>query len=239
MRIGNALTNSVSLLHDDFEWIQPIDYEHVAFRCRKFHAHDHLFHDYPLNASPTNSDNLDKSDSEGFTKVTNRKRHTKKSPHVPKNPLSNSFAPSTNNRFDILSQPSMHEVDRSKTAEPRTIPSIMPSTSSHLHESSTPVHNQKIDPKRVASPPTSVKEIYKIPGQAKEMGFDILSLDLAKETKSLPENRQQSHMEEEPERFDLEDLDIFNLEQAYKRKEFDKISNRQLENLEVVLSRVH
>lgn len=54
----------------------------------------------------------------------------------------------------------------------------------------------------------------------------------------MAESSQQSHMEEEPESFDLGDLDILNLEQACK-KEFDKIPDRQLENLEVVLSRVH
>jgi len=43
MRLDKALLNSVSLFHDDYEWIQPLDYEHVPFRCRKCHAHGHLF----------------------------------------------------------------------------------------------------------------------------------------------------------------------------------------------------
>jgi len=45
------------------------------------------------------------------------------------------------------------------------------------------------------------------------------------------------HMEEEPESIDIGDLDIFSLEQAFKRKEFDKIPDRQLKSLEVILSR--
>ena len=45
------------------------------------------------------------------------------------------------------------------------------------------------------------------------------------------------HMEEEPEGFDIGDLDILGLEQACKKKEYDKIPERQLENLEVILSR--
>ena len=45
------------------------------------------------------------------------------------------------------------------------------------------------------------------------------------------------HMEEEPESFDIGDLDILGLEQACKKKEYDKIPERQLENLEVILSR--
>jgi len=44
-------------------------------------------------------------------------------------------------------------------------------------------------------------------------------------------------MEEEPESFNIEDLDILGLKQACKKKEYDKIPERQLENLEVILSR--
>ena len=44
-------------------------------------------------------------------------------------------------------------------------------------------------------------------------------------------------MEEEPERIDIRDLDIRGLEQACKTKNYDKIPERQLENLEVILSR--
>jgi len=44
-------------------------------------------------------------------------------------------------------------------------------------------------------------------------------------------------MEEELERFDIGDLDILGLEQAFKKKEYDKIPERQVESLEVILSR--
>jgi len=71
------------------------------------------------------------------------------------------------------------------------------------------------------------------------MDIDSFSSDPTKITNSMPENSQHSHMDEEPESFDLGDLDIFGLEQACRKKEFDKIPTRQLENLEVVLSRVH
>jgi len=45
------------------------------------------------------------------------------------------------------------------------------------------------------------------------------------------------HMEEEPESFNIGDLDILGLEQACKKKEYDKIREQQLENLEVIPSR--
>lgn len=71
------------------------------------------------------------------------------------------------------------------------------------------------------------------------MGIDGILLDPTKTTNSMPESCQQSHMGEEPKGFDLRDLNIFSLEQACKKKDFDKIPNRQLENLEVILSRVN
>eukprot|EP00253_Pinus_taeda_P003170 PITA_03170 len=43
MRLDKALPDSVSLFHDDYEWTESLDYEHVPFRCRKCHAHGHLF----------------------------------------------------------------------------------------------------------------------------------------------------------------------------------------------------
>ena len=52
---------------------------------------------------------------------------------------------------------------------------------------------------------------------------------------STAEGSHPSHMEEEPESIDMGELDIFGLEQACKKKEYDKITTRQIEILEVVL----
>ena len=49
MRPNKALPDLVSLYHDDYEWIQPLDFEHVPFHCRKCHVHGHIFLDFPLN----------------------------------------------------------------------------------------------------------------------------------------------------------------------------------------------
>lgn len=59
MRLDNALSDAVSLFHDDFEWIQPLDYEHVPFRCYKCHDHGHLFRDCPQNSKSTVSEASD------------------------------------------------------------------------------------------------------------------------------------------------------------------------------------
>lgn len=78
MKLGQALPELVSLLHDDFEWIQPLDYEHVPFRCRCCHSHGHRIRDCPLNMPPKAIENGRKSDLEGFTKLESKRRHTKK-----------------------------------------------------------------------------------------------------------------------------------------------------------------
>ena len=51
------------------------------------------------------------------------------------------------------------------------------------------------------------------------------------------ESSQEQVMDEELERIDLRGLDIFELEQAFQRKEFDKIQEHQLDKLEVIISR--
>lgn len=42
-------------------------------------------------------------------------------------------------------------------------------------------------------------------------------------TETTEESSGAQHMEEEPESIDIRDLDIFGLEQACKKKEYDKI----------------
>jgi len=51
------------------------------------------------------------------------------------------------------------------------------------------------------------------------------------------ERSEAQHMEEEPESINIRYLDLLGLEQACKKKEYDKILERQLEILEVILFR--
>ena len=102
MHLSKALLDAVSLYHDDVEWVQLIDYEHVSFRCRRCHAIGHLFCDYPLNKKPLTPSAFDKPDSDGFTKVTNRRKNHMKPIISPKLPHASSSKPSTSNSFEIL-----------------------------------------------------------------------------------------------------------------------------------------
>jgi hypothetical protein len=49
LNIAKLLLGSIVLEYQDEDWMQTIDYEHISFRCRKYHEHGNLFKDYPLN----------------------------------------------------------------------------------------------------------------------------------------------------------------------------------------------
>ena len=65
MHIAKALSNDINLIHEDSDWVHLLDYEHVPFRCHKFHDHGHLFRDCPKNKPSKNPKNEEK-DAEGF-----------------------------------------------------------------------------------------------------------------------------------------------------------------------------
>jgi hypothetical protein len=97
MNISKALPGSVTLEYQDEDWQQTLDYEHIPFRCRKFHEHDHLFRDCPLNTQATKVSDITQKD--GFTIVTGRK----KSPPRKQNPDPKPKI-STKNSYEILNQ---------------------------------------------------------------------------------------------------------------------------------------
>jgi len=57
---------------------EAIDYEHIPFRCRKCHEHDHLFGDFPQNATPRNNEGFNENPKHGFIEVQGRIRNPKK-----------------------------------------------------------------------------------------------------------------------------------------------------------------
>lgn len=75
MDISKELPEEVKISWEDEKWFQPINYEHIPFRCRRCHEHGHLFQDCPLNA-PVNPPKINKEETyvKGFAKVTRRKR---------------------------------------------------------------------------------------------------------------------------------------------------------------------
>jgi len=124
MHLTKSLADSVSLFHDDFEWIQPLDYENIPFRCRKCHEHGHLFRDCPLNSQPKSSNDDSGKDSDGFTKIPHRPRHAKKNNTAPKSPKK----PVSQNRFIILSTQNQ---DANQSSDLHSVPSPLSSPLTH------------------------------------------------------------------------------------------------------------
>lgn len=227
MRLDNALPDSVSLFHDDFEWIQPLDYEYVPFRCRKCHAHGHLFRDCPQNAKSTAPEVSDQQAQDGFTKVPSRKRARKK-PSTGKKPHPDQASiPSTSNSFEVLANTSKKQplkplasLDNKKGSEGNEkvlIVGGIPTTSTELPEAN-PSNQEE---------PAKAMEMEEPPSQSWQLA--LIS----------EEGNQVQQMEEEPESVDLTGLDIFELEQVCRKKEYDKIQEHQLSTMETILSRAY
>ena len=76
--LSKELPEAINLSLDDEEWIQPIDYEQIPFRCRQCHEYDHLGRNCPrMVVKPVPADHrLERNGTppDGFTRVKNRKR---------------------------------------------------------------------------------------------------------------------------------------------------------------------
>jgi hypothetical protein len=96
MHIEGTFPESITLLHEDTEWIQPVDYEHVPFQCYKFHDHGHHFRYCPKNKLEVDHKKAVYLDDDGFKKVTNRRHQNRKTQYDGKSSI-----PTTSNNFDI------------------------------------------------------------------------------------------------------------------------------------------
>jgi len=148
MHLAKALMDLVSLFHDDFEWVQTIDYEHVPFRCRKCHEHGQLFSDFPPNLQSKAPVTKTSKDAEGFTKVSSRRKHAKKSPVTP----NNLKKLETRNSFEILtSQNTMEDhlvippSNTSPSSSPPPPKSSAPLSASNLTNIPASTSYEKID----------------------------------------------------------------------------------------------
>lgn len=170
---------------------------------------------------------MDKSDLDGFTKVPNcRKTHKKPSTLVEK-PVTNTSLPLTSNSFEIVLQPEVHILDNKKQ------PEAIPKTSAHSAPSSS---KKALTSKQTMKTKTPSRNSMQ-KRTAQDMVVDSTQMQLMIEDDTETEQETVQHMEVEPESFNIGDLDILGLEQACKKKEYDKIPERRLENLEVILSR--
>lgn len=242
MHLTKTLADMVSLFHDDYEWKQTLDYEHIPFRCRKCHEHGHLFRDCPLNVQPKFPSGEGNLDPEGFTKIPICRRHGKKTQanHAP------AFKAPPQNRFSVLASQDIPVMPEADTPDPlqhsQTSPNRSEPTSS---TSALPIHAEI--PSSASEPGALVsskgKTMLNEPTQESDMDLDVaLALSLHDQTmenaliaaNDMEEDREDVDLEE----FDISKLDISKLEAACKQKEYNSIPPWQLDKIEGVLTRV-
>jgi hypothetical protein len=99
LNISKPLPGSIDLEYQDEEWSQTIDYEHIPFRCHKFHEHGHLFRECPLNNPSKHDPGTNEKIKDGFVTTPARCRKG-----TWKHASNQAKTPSTNNSFELLNQ---------------------------------------------------------------------------------------------------------------------------------------
>lgn len=217
MDLKQPLPDTIRLFHEDHDWIQVIDYEHVPFRCRGCHTLAHLFRDCPLNIKADAPSKQEPQTQDGFTKVTNRRRGHKKNTATPKGkpePEEKS-QPSTSNSFETLAQEEQLEEPRSNS---KTLKSTKPGASTK---------NQEGEKEKPAT------ETWTNP----DMDIDNPSYGKDKGKEAEGSTQEAQFMEDDSEPIDIGELDILGLEQACKTGNFDKIPETQVDNLVEILNK--
>jgi len=137
--------------------------------------------------------------------------------------------PSTSNSFEILAQASEDPGPNHKIAPP------LNDVSPHLPPSNHPPESQPL--KDVEADPTiSQKELKE---NINDMEVDGITYQYQSIDPSIAGGSQVQQMDEEAESIDMEGLDIFQLEMACKKRDYDKITELQLSKLEVVISKAY
>lgn len=124
--------------------------------------------------------------------------------------------PSTSNSFETLNLSELNNSENPNHYEeiPRITPQSTPSSSKKAQKSM-----QSIDLKS-ASPSRSLK------WNTQGVEVDSVQQETTTIVETTVEWSDTQHMEEDPESFDIGDLDIFGLEKSCKKKEYDKILER-------------
>ena len=202
MHIAQAIPDAICLSHEDNDWIQPLDYEHIPFRCRKCHEHGHLFRDCPLNKVQEKF-NSPITDEQGFQYTARKKHNHKRSTQekLPEQP------PSTKNSFQVLDEVNM---DQEKIIEDKNLNQEVPM---QLHVSKT-ADNSILQPSE-QSPGKSSKN----PNDTQ----DRVHLDI-----HMPDQNPKSLEEEDMKDTIPEGLDLIGLEDACTRKDFKYIPTKQI-----------
>ena len=103
--LSKELPKAINLSWEDEEWLQPIDYEQIPFRCRKCHEYGHLGRNCPwleVKTAPSNpSQGKPWTMQDGFTEDKNRRRK-KASGHSKAKREAPAREPRSRNAFETL-----------------------------------------------------------------------------------------------------------------------------------------
>lgn len=116
MDISKHLLEGINLTWDEEDCFQTLDYENIPFRCCRCHEHGHLSRECPLGVQHNSNQAKEVKDSDGFTKVTGRKRKARRTTG-----LENNKKPQTNNRFEALANENQQEGEAVKQDQDPTI----------------------------------------------------------------------------------------------------------------------
>jgi len=224
MDLKQPLPDTVSFFHEDSEWVQVIDYEHVPFRCRKCHEIGHLYRDCPQNKIPSSQESSENQTTDGFTKVTNRRRGNKKATGNPKiNPI-NKARPSTSNSFEILDKDEEQDPAKEKAQDKET----------HQEQ---PGETSRQEGKKTQKQVNLIYPAKTLPGHSQGMEVEYPLSNEKSSHEREDSSQAPQNMEEDPEPLDIGELDILGLEQACKTGKFEKIPKKQVDNLVEVLNK--
>eukprot|EP00253_Pinus_taeda_P036581 PITA_36581 len=130
INLADPLPDNVEVEYHDTIWKQPIDYEHIPFRCRICHEYGHLYRQCPLNkeeestksqvAQKRNTVRMEDSES-GFQQVVRKRKQNKEGPKPQTQKKSNQT--SNQNQFEALqSENEEYEVNLEDDEDPENTP---------------------------------------------------------------------------------------------------------------------
>jgi hypothetical protein len=99
LNISKLLPGSIALEYHDEDSLQTIYYEHISFRCRKYHEHGHLFRECPLNTTSRDENPEANKNKDGFISAAGRRRQGGRRPSG-----LTTKEPTSNNQFEALQQ---------------------------------------------------------------------------------------------------------------------------------------